>query len=130
MIDGIRAPMIESGNWLFAIGYLVLGIYVMHKTRNTHFSDGNEIVLRSMGWVAMGGGLNAFWFSLSRHLAETGEKWNTGMFEYRWFAVIATAMIFAWGVCGVLRGFEDASNWAQAGFYATMLLVATTFGIY
>ena len=130
MIEGMRAPIIESGNWLFTIGYIVLGLYVFYKTRNAHFTDGNTLVMHSMGWMALGGGLNAAWFSFSRHFAEPGERWNATMFEWRWFAVIITALIFAWGVCGVLRGFEDASNWAQAGFYGVMLLVAATFGIY
>ena len=129
-MGNISAPMIESRNWAFTLGYLILGMYVFYRTRERSMSDGNTQVLHSLGWMAIGGGLNSMWFAISRHLAEPGESWNTTMFEWRWLAVVATALIFVWGVCGVLRGFEDASTWAQIGFYAVLLIVAATFGIY
>jgi hypothetical protein len=128
-VDSIQSITIESGNWAKFFGWATIGLYVSYRQAINHISDANHKILVNLGWMAVGGGGNAAWFALSRHMAPVGEIWHPVMFEWRSIAVVILVIIFNWGVSGAIAEFANQSQLWRFGLFMLINILGSIVGI-
>ena len=120
-----KALIIETSNFLWlTIAACATWRVIIWKTSN-RLDDHEHRVVSAWIWVFVSAAGNHGWFALSRHLSPEGERWHPLLFEWRWAAVLITALGFGWGMAKFVQLIDGYTNLQMVGFG----LLSTAFAI-
>ena len=126
----LAAYEIEADNFLLMFISLYAAERVICWKMENHLSPWVTKVVHSWIWLFGSIGISKGWFALSRQFADSGERWNAALFEWRWLMVMLTTMGMTWGILTFIQLIDSSSDRQKYTIFVCVYALSRVMGYY
>lgn len=119
------------GNFLTEIGNAVFmlisayGVYYFVKWRANGISEGSKELVKALELIALAVGVRMGWWVFALHLSPEGATSHPWFVEWKWAITIPTAMVFSWGMLGLISIVEKIAFKKKVILFVAAFTIAT-----
>lgn len=114
----------EIGNSVFML-ISAYGFLYFIKWRANGISESSKDLVTALEFIACAVGLRIGWWVFALHLSSDEATYHPWFVDWKWAVTVPTAMIFAWGMLGLISVVEKITPKKKITLFVAAFVLAT-----